>query len=410
MISIILALVVVYFAKDAKAYTEIPAKLYLSFLQMGITPLIFTSVSLAIINIFQKNKNGKMVKSYVYILLIGAILVSVAGIILSLLTDAGAVVAAKKEIKELIEANFSNVIEITKNDPIEALAKVGIKKFLQDLIPSNIFAAFSNGRVDQVIIFAIVSGAAMGFFSRNQALGTTYHISLKNINMIFKKIVDWALSILPLGVFFVLVTQLSNISWPIILSLTNFVLMNVALLSVFTLISALVIAVKSQMGIFRTLGCLKESALIAFTTGNSFAVLTPLSESMSEELEFDRQSIDLLFPLGLGIVRFGTILYFSCLIIFLAQLYNVPLGIADYFLVVFGSITAASAASSTGIVNLKLLSIMAIPLGLPIELGLVLFAAVDTFVDPFRTLCTVFMNAGGAALAIGHKDMHHVKK
>ena len=57
-----------------------------------------------------------------------------------------------------------------------------------------------------------------------------------------------------------------------------------------------------------------------------------------------------------------------------------------------------ASSGATGIVTLGTLAIVLQPLDIPIEASLVLFYAIDPFIDPIRTLCT--LHTGMAATAV----------
>ena len=104
------------------------------------------------------------------------------------------------------------------------------------------------------------------------------------------------------------------------------------------------------------------------------------------------------------IFRYGTILTFSFAIIFVAQLYNIPLTMQGYMIVLVGS--AIAGVTTTGAASISALSMMSIvfePLGLPFGAALVLFVAVDPIIDPFRSLLTMYMNVGVTSLVVNRE-------
>jgi Na+/H+-dicarboxylate symporter len=93
------------------------------------------------------------------------------------------------------------------------------------------------------------------------------------------------------------------------------------------------------------------------------------------------------------------VIYFALATLFVAQLYNKEIGVADWVIVVIGSILAGmSTSGATGVLTLTMLDIVLNPLKLPLEAVLVLLIAIDPILDPLRTLGIV--HSGMAATAL----------
>ena len=88
--------------------------------------------------------------------------------------------------------------------------------------------------------------------------------------------------------------------------------------------------------------------------------------------------------------------------IFVAQLYGIELGAAEYISIFIGSFLAGLAsAGTTGILTITLLSLVFAPLGLPLEAALVLFITIDPLVDILRTVAIVYPNCAAVAMVCG---------
>ncbi len=132
---------------------------------------------------------------------------------------------------------------------------------------------------------------------------------------------------------------------------------------------------------------LKETIIIALGTGNSLACLPASLSAMHEELGYDKEAVDLLIPLAFTMCRIGPTLYFATATLFVAQLYGISLDLEAMGIVVLGSILAGMAtAGSSGIVLLSMLSIVLVPLDLPVDAVLILFISIDPLIGPFRVL------------------------
>ena len=141
---------------------------------------------------------------------------------------------------------------------------------------------------------------------------------------------------------------------------------------------------------FKPIYALKDTIIMALGTGNSLACLPSALTAMHEKLGYDKETVDLLVPLTFTICRTGPTLYFALAALFVAQFYNVDLGVSGFTTVIISSVFAGLAtAGASGIALLSMLSMVLIPLNLPVEAVLVLFIVIDPIVGPFRVLAIV---------------------
>jgi proton glutamate symport protein len=83
----------------------------------------------------------------------------------------------------------------------------------------------------------------------------------------------------------------------------------------------------------------------------------------------------------------------------------VELGLTGLATVVIGSVFAGLAtAGSSGVVLLSMLSMVLIPLNLPVEAVLVLFIVIDPIIGPFRVLSMVFAACAMSTLILANKN------
>lgn len=385
-----------YFSEISQKFSYV-GKLYISFLQLSIIPILMTSIILSIRQL--ASVSGKTVSLQRSFLIFFSLMIAVCvvGITISTYGHFGEKIAEKPEINELfINSGYSNALELTEEDSIEKQEKTVILNFIVDIIPSNIMQALSNGYILQILSFSLLFGMALGKINdESQRIFVTI---LQSTNVIFQKIISWAVFLLPLGLFFIVSNQIASMSKNIIFAMGYFLMAILLVMLVFIFFITLVIWNRCACSYRQTLAVLKESALISVVTCSSITALPALIHAM-EKLKFDRGIVNLLTPLGMTTCRFGTAFYFSAIAAFIAQMCHVPLTVIDLLIIIIGSILASLMAASAGIVNLKFMSFILEPLGIPINLALALFVAIDTLIDPIRTLLTVLLNAAAVVLS-----------
>jgi Na+/H+-dicarboxylate symporter len=144
---------------------------------------------------------------------------------------------------------------------------------------------------------------------------------------------------------------------------------------------------------------LKGQFALALATRNSATCMPIMIESLVERLGFTRSRVELLVPLCISLLRIGPILYFATATIFIAQLYDRPLGVDEVGIVILASIFAGFAsAGMTGLVIVSLVGMTCGYLSLPFEAAFVLLLAVDPVADMVRTLVLVIGNTAAVSL------------
>jgi proton glutamate symport protein len=155
----------------------------------------------------------------------------------------------------------------------------------------------------------------------------------------------------------------------------------------------------SKTSFLSTFLALRKPLIISFGTRSSFVAMPSAIHSMSEDLRFEKETTNLVVPLGITLCRFGTVMAFGLSTIFFAQLYNLPLSPGSYGVILFGTVLAALAsAGAPGAATIGMLSLVFNPLGLPVDAAIALMLAVDPLIDPIITLVNVHTNCTCTAL------------
>lgn len=394
LISAIASIAFGLYCSDVSKNFSYISKFYISFLQLSIIPILTTSIMLATRKLAISQKKVFSLPKSILAFFLLLVAVGIIGIAFSSYGNFGGQIAEKHEIQELlVNSGYSNAIELKKEDPIEKQAKTTAWNFIIDIMPGNIVQSLSNGYILQILSFSILFGMALGKI-REDDQSIIVKI-LESANAIFQKTISWAIHLLPIGLFFIIASQIAYMSKDVILSMGYFVLTVLMMMIVLTFIVILMIWKRSSCTFMETLIALKEPSLVSVATSSSITALPSLTQAL-HNLKFDKEGVNLLTPLCVSTCRYGTTLYFSLVAVFIAQVYHVPLTGFDFFIIIVGAILGSLVAASTGVVNLKLISFILDPLGIPLNLALILFIAIDSLIDPIRTLLTVLFN--GAAI------------
>ena len=269
--------------------------------------------------------------------------------------------------------------------------------FLKEMIPENIFFALTNGNNLSIVFFSIMLGLGLGFLKSPAS-----HAAIKNFEAIyeaFNKLIGWAIFGLPLGLFAIFAGLVSDLGLDVPKALIKFILMVYGLAIILSMIYAFIIGKVVGVGFLRGFASVRETLFLAFGTANAFAAIPTALHELQSNLKLDKQSTDLVIPLGATLNVSGNVLFYTSATMFTAQLYGMDIGLEHIPVLLFGSIlTAIAAGGLPGPATVGMISIVLDPLGLPSSAIVILLVALDAVLDPICTTIHVHSSCAIAAL------------
>ena len=157
-----------------------------------------------------------------------------------------------------------------------------------------------------------------------------------------------------------------------------------------------------KLNIWTYLKNIREEILIVLGTSSSEAALPSLMAKL-ERMGCSQPVVGLVVPTGYSFNLDGTSIYLSMSVIFLAQLYNVPLSMGELLsILAILMITSKGAAGVTGSGFIVLASTLTAIQKIPVE-GLAFLLAVDKFMSEARAITNIIGN-GVATLVIAKSE------
>lgn len=371
-------------------------KLYLSSLQMTIIPYIVVTVSSSVAGLLSAEGAQRYIRKIILTFLGLLVFMSFVGLTAGLVLKPG--VLERSEMVGIMKiTGFAPNRTITTDEPIEKDQTKGFVLFITDSIPSNIFNAFAQGEVLQIVFFTLVFGIALGV-SPESVRQQVFPI-FNTLRETFLVIIRAVILLLPVGVLFLFAEQLSSLTHGTFIAMLKFLSMSVILMVILFILCSLIIWKQSKTSYLNSLSGLRDTIFVTFSTRNSLVSMPTAIEEMVTKLKFDHGLVNLVIPLGVSLCRYGNVAYFSFATIFISQIYNTPLSGAEYVIILLGSVLAGFTTSgASGVVTLPMMTLILDPLGLPLGAVLVLFVAIDPLIDPFRSLIIVYGNCAATAL------------
>jgi proton glutamate symport protein len=396
-------------------------KLFLAMLQMSVLPIMICAVVSSLANLLRSKTASRYLVRIVAVFLFGMIFSASVGMCVGVWAGFGKSLDQRSRDalgKMVMESELGSSRSDSKGaqpesfisiyDPIMKTGKHHpFQDFLSGIVPNNIFTALSQGENLKILFFSIIFGIALATVRIRQTEEIIQAIFV--LFKAFENVIGWMMYFLPFGLFCLLAGQVAQVGITIIMALLQFVLM-IYVGSIFiVLINGIVIRFMGGTSFVNSYVALRKPLIISFGTRSSFVAMPSAIHAMSEDLKFEKETINLMIPLGITLCRFGTVMAFSFSTVFFAHLYHLQMSPGIYGIILTGTVLAALAsAGAPGAATIGMLSLVFNPLGLPVDAAIALMLAVDPLIDPVLTLVNVHTNCACTALiarpAVGESD------
>ena len=344
-------------------------KIYISSLKMMVVPLVFVSLVNGIMSLTDLSTLGRM---------------SIRAITLYMTTTALAISIALLLAFIISPGQGSNF----ETNNIEYAAKEApplIDTFI-DIVPANILQAMASSNMLQIIFFAILFGIAIANTTKNNRPILDFFQSLDQVIMTMVEII---MKFAPYGVFALITTTFATQGFDLIFKLLAYF---------FTLTAALFIHMTVTYSLFLTFFAklnpliffrkIREVFLFAFSTASSGATIPVTLRTVEKKLGVNNNIASFTVPLGATINMDGTAMMQGVATVFIANVYQIDLGLTDYLMVILTATLASIGTASVPGVGLITLVLVLQQVGLPIE-GIALIMGIDRLIDMMRTAVNV---------------------
>jgi Na+/H+-dicarboxylate symporter len=342
--------------------------IFVQLLKLAVAPLVFTAVVVSVANLRNVKGAARLAGKTLLWFMGTALIAVVVGIVLGLLIDPGRGVTLSTAGAKAPEHVGSWV------------------DFLTGIIPTNIVTAFAELNVLQIVFLGIVLGAAALVVGEKAEpfLGLS-----RSILELVQKALWWVIRLAPIGTAGLIGKSVATYGWDLLAPLTKFSLgvyvgCFIVLLAIYPTLLAVVGKV-NPITFFRNAWPAIE---LAFVSRSSVGTL-PLTQKVAGGRRGGVPgNATIALPLGAPTKMDGCAsIYPALAAIFVAQVFDIPLGIGEYVLIAFVSVVGAAAtAGLTGAIVMLTLTLST--LGLPLE-GVGLLLAIDPILDMIRTATNV---------------------
>lgn len=261
---------------------------------------------------------------------------------------------------------------------------------LMGIIPSNPIDAAASGDLLPMIFFVILFGAAISTLGDERRLPVIR--VFQGINDGVMVIIRWLMRLAPYAVFALVGPIAARFGLDIMQALLVYVLVIALGMSI--------LAFVLYAGLVQGLGKLNPvyfyrraaaPALVALSTSSSSATLPVTMEAAEKKLGISKGVSSFVLPLGATINMAGTGLYQAVSVMFIAQLYGIPMDISKQLTIVLTATLASigtAGVPAAGIIIL-IVVLQSVGLGPQAAAGIALLLGIDRIPDMLRTSCNV---------------------
>jgi Na+/H+-dicarboxylate symporter len=368
------------FGESIVPVAEPLSDVFLRLLRMAIMPLIITSLTAAVVSVGERKNlgilGGKTLAYYVTTSL------------LAILTG--------QVLVNIFKPGIGSTIRLDETVEAVPAAERSFTELILNIVPENPFRSLAEGQVLPVIFFCIL----FGYFITQ--LKDPYRTQLANFfqaafqaMMKMTRFVVWTA---PVGVFGINAVIVATTGFDAFRSLGfYFGLVLVGLTIHATITLPLIVYLVTRRNPYRHYKGMPSALVTAFSTCSTIVTLPLTMEAVTGNSHVSEKISSFVLPIGATVNMDGTALYECVAVIFIAQVYGIPLSFDQQLVIVFTALLASIGAASVPMSGLVMMSIILSAVGLPLE-GVAIILAVDRILDMFRTMVNVLSDSCGAVV------------
>ncbi|MFJ4870479.1 dicarboxylate/amino acid:cation symporter [Streptomyces sp. NPDC088757] len=349
--------------------------IFVQLLKLAVAPLVFFAILVSITNLRKVNNAARLASRTLLWFMVTSLIAVAIGLAIGLITNPGSGTGLTPQDGKLPKREGSWI------------------DFLTGIVPTDVITPFTELNVLQIVFMAAVAGiAALKLGDRAKPILALSESVLE----LLQKALWWVIRLAPIGTVGLIGFAIADYGWDLIGKYATFtadvyVGCAIVLFGVYPLLLATVAKV-SPLQFFKGAW---PAIQLAFVSRSSVGTM-PVTQKVTERLGVPKEYASFAVPFGATTKMDGcAAIYPALAAIFIAQIFDVQLGIQDYLLIAFVSVVGSAAtAGLTGATVMLTLTLST--LGLPLE-GVGLLMAIDPIIDMMRTATNV---AGQALIPV----------
>ena len=352
--------------------------IFLHAINMIVIPLVFLSTVLGISTMTDSKSMGRIaVKTFLYFI-VTAVLAAAVGVIVADVLRPG--YGTHKA-----EVDAGGILETAQATESSTLMDI-----IVDIVPSNIFEAFSSGNILPIIFFSLLLGYFITKIRGNRQ--ATINNVFESFSDAIMALTNFIIRLAPLGIFaivMVLVGKQASDLGALKECFRNFaffvIVVWISLIVMGGIVLPIMVGLMAKVSPIKHLKQIYSALMVAFSTSSSYRALPLIISDAKEKMGVSNNIASFTVPLGITFNKIGTIVYECVAVIFVAQAVGMDLTAAQQVSLIGASIVTVLGAPSVPMAGVITLAVLLAALGLPTDyIGM--FMAIDILCDMPKTL------------------------
>ena len=299
-------------------------------------------------------------------------------------------------------------MQLTGNETFDVPENPGIIQVVLDIVPSNIFTAFTEMNLLGIIFTALAFGiaiSAMRSSEKHSSLGESLMTTVTALNEASLLILKVILQYVPIGIFAIIANTVGSQGIDTLISLSGMIgvfylslLVHIMLYAIFLLLFGV-----KPVQFFKLA---RTPMITAFVTQSSTGTL-PLTLEAAKNMGISKSLYGFSIPLGATVNMDGAAIRIAVSAVFAANVTGSPLTLPDMVMVVLvGTLASIGTAGVPG-AGIVMIATVFVQLGLPME-AVALLTAIDALVGMGATMVNVTGDLVGTKLIDQHEKRKRV--
>lgn len=304
--------------KELALTSKIGVDYFIQALKILIGPIIFLTIVLGVVSLESLKQVGSIgAKALLYFEVVSTFALAIGIFMANIMGPGKGMNLDPSTLDKDSVAQFVN-----KN--IEISAQNEILHILKDAIPTDIIAAFSEGKTLQILVIALACAFIVSLMrvDERKAIQKTLEIMQSFVFKILEIIMYFS----PIAAFSAMAFLVAKYGLDSLLNLGYLliVMLFASLLFIFGVLG--LICFIAKVNIFKFMRFISREVLIVFATSSSESALAPLMRKL-EKAGISKATVGLVLPTGYSFNLDCTNIYLAMSLIFLAQAFNVELSL-----------------------------------------------------------------------------------
>ncbi|MCP3144704.1 dicarboxylate/amino acid:cation symporter [Pyxidicoccus xibeiensis] len=352
-------------------------QIFIRLLLMLVVPLLFSALVMGVAELDLKQVGRLGARTLGYTVVFSAISVLIGLLLVNLLQPGAG-------LSDEARAMAKGGVQVK---PAAAPGETSFGSVLVSMVPTNPLKAAADGDFIGLIVFSLIFGMGLALTVGEPALRLKE--TIQGLYDVMMKLIDGVLRLAPFGVAALVFSMTARLGFSILGQLAAYVgtvllALGIHMFVVYSL-SVRFLGGRSPLEFFRES---RLAIVTAFSTSSSSATLPTALKVAEENLRLPRNVARFVLTAGSAMNQNGTALFEGVTVLFLAQVYGVPLTLPDQALIMFICILAGIGTAGVPAGSIPVIAMILGMFKIPVE-GLGLVLGVDRFLDMCRTTLNV---------------------